>query len=212
MSFHDIIKLGQKEVEMQLPIREKDIKGFGYRNGQWTFYGTKHRGDDFMCNIGTPIYACADGVINTAGWNRYAGNQLKIQHNTFIFSYGCHFDKLLVSAGDSVKQGDLVAYSGNTGLWTTGPHLHFHIQDDNKYDSIYNYLKAPMGIIEKIVKAQQKKLADLADGNVVFLFSKGKTYIVRDGKKTKVKPTEALVNILSVGVTEEDAIKIPDNK
>ncbi len=46
----------------------------------------------------------------------------------------------------------------------------------------------------------------------MFLFSKGKTYIVRDGKKTKVKPTEALVNILSVGVTEEDAIKIPDNK
>jgi len=216
MPFLDIFK--DVPPDMILPIDEKNLKGYGYRNGQWTFYGVRHRGDDFVCNVGTPVKAVADGQVVKSGWDgSMSGNVVKIRHNSQIYSYNAHLSRIMVGIGQYVSEGEIIALSGGksggygSGI-STGPHLHFHIQIANKYDSIYNYLKPPMNIIDKLVKGQKQKFQDIMDGKVVFMFSKGKTYIIRDGKKTKIKPTEALVNLLSVGATEEDARKIPDNK
>ena len=99
-----------------------------------------HTGMDFGVEIGTPIYAPAAGVIECAQWfttddgsdNPYwitAGGGISVvlgcdgdDAPSFVFS---HLNRTDLNTGDRVAQGDVIGYSGNTGKWTTGPHLHF---------------------------------------------------------------------------------------
>lgn len=92
--------------------------------------GTKrfHRGLDFAVNTGTPIYAPADGVVETVRpSNKGSGNFLRLQHYWgFTTSYS-HLKKFAVRRGEFVHKGDLIGYSGNSGL-SSGPHLHYEIR------------------------------------------------------------------------------------
>lgn len=99
-----------------------------------------HTGMDFGVKAGTPIYAPANGVIEYAQWfttdhggdNPYwitSGGGISVvlgcdgdDAPSFVFS---HLDYTEANTGDRVKQGDVIGYSGNTGKWTTGQHLHF---------------------------------------------------------------------------------------
>ena len=99
-----------------------------------------HTGIDFGVKAGTPIYAPADGVIEYAQWfttDNGSDNPYWITNGggisvvlgcdgdtspSFVFS---HLDYTEANTGDRVKQGDVIGYSGNTGKWTTGAHLHF---------------------------------------------------------------------------------------
>lgn len=102
--------------------------GFGMRNHPVLGYSKMHKGVDFAAPIGTPVYAAGDGVIEKAGpWSSY-GNYLRIRHtNTYSTAYG-HLSGYAkgISSGVRVRQGQVVAYSGNTGR-TTGPHLHYEV-------------------------------------------------------------------------------------
>jgi murein DD-endopeptidase MepM/ murein hydrolase activator NlpD len=92
--------------------------------------GTKrlHRGLDFAVNIGTPIYAPADGVVETVRPNnKGSGNFLRLQHSFGFTSSYSHLKKFAVRSGDFVSKGDLIGYSGNSGL-SSGPHLHYEVR------------------------------------------------------------------------------------
>ncbi|NUU31107.1 M23 family metallopeptidase [Arthrobacter sp. C9C5] len=109
--------------------------GFGWRAtppGTIDFYGQggyMHTGIDFGAACGTPVYAPAAGTVFSAGWgNDGGGNHVKISHGvvqgnslTTIFY---HNTSVVVSAGQQVSQGQLIAYSGTTGN-STGCHSHF---------------------------------------------------------------------------------------
>ncbi|MGO4492923.1 peptidoglycan DD-metalloendopeptidase family protein [Arthrobacter sp. 2YAF22_2] len=109
--------------------------GFGWRAtppGTIDFYGQggyMHTGIDFGAPCGTPVYAPAAGTVFSAGWgNDGGGNHVKISHGvvqgnslTTIFY---HNTSVVVSAGQQVSQGQLIAYSGTTGN-STGCHSHF---------------------------------------------------------------------------------------
>ncbi|NLQ16235.1 peptidoglycan DD-metalloendopeptidase family protein [Marinomonas sp. M1K-6] len=87
-----------------------------------------HRGQDFAVNTGTPIYAPADGTVEVIRpSNKGSGNFLRLLHGYGFSSSYSHLNKFAVSRGDFVKKGDLIAYSGNSGL-TSGPHLHYEIR------------------------------------------------------------------------------------
>jgi murein DD-endopeptidase MepM/ murein hydrolase activator NlpD len=87
-----------------------------------------HRGQDFAVNTGTPIYAPADGAIEAIRpSNKGSGNFLRILHSYGFSSSYSHLSKFAVKKGDFVKKGDLIAYSGNSGL-TSGPHLHYEVR------------------------------------------------------------------------------------
>jgi len=93
-----------------------------------------HKGVDFAAPVGTPIYAPADGNIlkaglDSAGLNNGFGRMLIINHGNNLYTWYGHLDAWGegVSTGDNVKKGDLVAYSGNTGI-SSGPHLHYEIR------------------------------------------------------------------------------------
>ncbi|WP_346959667.1 peptidoglycan DD-metalloendopeptidase family protein [uncultured Arthrobacter sp.] len=109
--------------------------GFGWRAtppGTIDFYGQggyMHTGIDFGAACGTPVYAPAAGTVFSAGWgNDGGGNHVKISHGvvqgnslTTIFY---HNSSVVVSSGQQVSQGQLIAYSGTTGN-STGCHSHF---------------------------------------------------------------------------------------
>lgn len=87
-----------------------------------------HGGVDMRAQVGTPVYATADGVVEWSGkHNSGFGTMVKLNHNFgFATLYG-HMDKTAVAIGDFVRQGDLVGYSGNTGL-SSAPHLHYEVR------------------------------------------------------------------------------------
>lgn len=86
---------------------------------------------DIGAPTGTSIYAAAAGTVIIAkfdgAWNGGYGNYIVIQHENGTQTLYAHASKILVSAGDSVGQGDLIAKVGSTGE-STGPHLHFEVR------------------------------------------------------------------------------------
>ncbi|QQR81257.1 MAG: M23 family metallopeptidase [Deltaproteobacteria bacterium] len=86
-----------------------------------------HDGVDIACASGSEVRAVLPGQVILAGWSGGYGNLIKIRHKGEITEsrYG-HLSKLLVSSGQMVKTGELIGFSGKTGL-ATGPHLHFEL-------------------------------------------------------------------------------------
>ena len=89
-----------------------------------------HRGLDIKASMQTPIKAPADGVIEYAGYHKSSGfgYLIILDHNYgFKTSYGHLSKKMLVKPGQFVKKGEIIGYTGNSGL-STGPHLHYEIR------------------------------------------------------------------------------------
>ncbi len=91
-----------------------------------------HHGIDLAIPVGTPVYAARDGEVIEISRSRYGhGNMIKVRHDDGWCTVYSHNSKLLKSEGDRVKQGDVIAHSGNSGR-STGPHLHFEVRRPNQ--------------------------------------------------------------------------------
>lgn len=101
--------------------------------------GRYHGALDFPCPVGTPVYAVASGTVVFAGWHYSYGNYVLINHGGGLSSIVAHNSSLVVSAGQSVTQGQVVAYSGSTGN-STGPHVHLEARVNGQRVNPYNYL------------------------------------------------------------------------
>ena len=100
---------------------------FGYRRHPILGTTRLHAGVDLQAGYGTPIRAVASGVVESAGWRGGYGNAVVIDHgNRYSTLYG-HASRLLVSAGEPVTAGQVVAAAGSTGM-STAPHLHFEVR------------------------------------------------------------------------------------
>lgn len=99
---------------------------FGRRKAPTKGASTYHKGVDWAVPRGTAVYASSGGVVTKAGWGSGYGYVVYIRHPNGWETRYAHLNKVLVSAGQSVKQGQKIALSGNTGR-STGPHLHFEI-------------------------------------------------------------------------------------
>ncbi|HLO51438.1 MAG TPA: M23 family metallopeptidase [Kamptonema sp.] len=89
-----------------------------------------HAGLDIAVPIGSSVLAPADGVVSVAGWAGECGIKIQLNHGGGWDTRYCHNSKALVTVGQRVKRGDAIALSGNTGGYSTGPHLHFEIRKD----------------------------------------------------------------------------------
>ena len=113
---------------------------YGYRTHPVLHHRQMHAGLDFAMPIGTPIYATANGVVLSAGIQPGYGHMVEIRHNFgFGARYGHLNGKYLVKQGDFVRKGDIIAYSGNSGL-STGPHLHYEIRFISKALNPINFV------------------------------------------------------------------------
>ena len=82
---------------------------------------------DIAAPEGTAVNAIADGTVIYTGWSEETGHTIQLQHDSDIISIYKHNNKLIKNVGDKVKAGTPIALVGNTGSFTTGPHLHFEL-------------------------------------------------------------------------------------
>ena len=108
----------------------------GYRNcSRW--YSSGHKGVDICASAGTPIYASAGGTVTKAGYNKAGagtgyGYSVIISHSGGYTTVYAHCLSLAVSAGQTVRQGQLIGYVGSTGR-SSGNHCHFEIRRNGSY-------------------------------------------------------------------------------
>lgn len=107
--------------------------------------GNPHNGTDFPCVTGSKVVAAQKGIVLKVQKLNYSyGHYIMIYHGTdssgrTIVTLYAHNSKILVSPGESVQKGQLIAKAGSTGN-STGPHCHFEIRIDNKAVNAENYL------------------------------------------------------------------------
>lgn len=99
---------------------------FGRRSAPTKGASTYHKGVDWAVPTGTAVFASSGGTVSRAGWGSGYGYVVYIDHVDGRQTRYAHLSKVLVKKGETVKQGERIALSGNTGV-STGPHLHFEI-------------------------------------------------------------------------------------
>ncbi len=109
---------------------------YGLRWGGTDF----HPGMDIANDMGTPIVATADGIVEYAGWNSGGyGNMVDINHGNGIMTRYGHAMQVVVTTGQQVKRGQLIAYMGSTGF-STGPHVHYEVHVNGNRVNPISYL------------------------------------------------------------------------
>jgi murein DD-endopeptidase MepM/ murein hydrolase activator NlpD len=99
---------------------------FGGRSDPFTGEPAYHQGIDIATEKGQPIFATADGVVDTAGYSGDYGNLVVLKHAFGLATRFGHLSKFNVTPGQDVKRGDIIGFVGSTGR-STGAHLHYEI-------------------------------------------------------------------------------------
>lgn len=136
----DTTELSQMEIDAKY-IKEKyalikPIEGtitsrYGMRNPTTSSVPKNHTGIDIAADTGTIIHAALDGIVKIVSSEGDYGKHLRIEKDDIAIYYA-HCNKLYVSEGQEVKQGQEIAEVGATGN-VTGPHLHFEIRKEERY-------------------------------------------------------------------------------
>ncbi len=113
------------------PAQGEISSPFGMRRDPITRRNAFHKGIDIDADYGTPVSAAGSGIVTFSGWSGEFGQVLVITHGYGYKTLYAHNAKILVSVGDLVQKGQLVAKVGASGK-ATGPHLHFEIHANNK--------------------------------------------------------------------------------
>ena len=149
-SFDEIVALDKdsktrlRHIPAIQPISNRDLKrtasGYGYRIDPVYNVRTFHKGMDFACDKKTPVYATADGIIESAKWMSGYGYTVVIDHGYGYKTLYAHLldKKFLVKKGQKVVRGEQIALSGNSGK-STGPHLHYEVIAKGSHVNPVNY-------------------------------------------------------------------------
>ena len=121
------------------PLSGPITSEFGWRTHPIFGNARFHSGLDIGGDYGLPIHAAQSGVVIEAGWIGGYGNTVMIEHGGGIVTLYGHNESLAVSVGQSVNQGDVIAYCGSTGN-STGPHCHFEVRLGGEPVSPWDYL------------------------------------------------------------------------
>lgn len=145
----------QEAVSGKIKVGTKIISGVGSGRFSRPTYGTitarygsggsrwssgRHTGLDFAAPTGTPITAADSGRVSFAGWKGSYGYMVILNHGNGYETYYAHCSKLLVSVGEVVSKGDVIAKVGSTGN-STGSHCHFEVKYNGVTKNPENYLK-----------------------------------------------------------------------
>jgi murein DD-endopeptidase MepM/ murein hydrolase activator NlpD len=118
---------------MRTPVEGARItSSFGPRLHPVLGYTRIHKGTDFAVPVGTTVYASGDGVVDFVGLHGGHGNFIRIRHSPKLQTAYAHLSGYApgVVVGASVRQGQAIGLSGNTGL-SSGPHLHYEVIVDS---------------------------------------------------------------------------------
>jgi len=148
------------------PVDGRITSGFGRRFHPVLKVRRMHYGLDFHAPVGTPVYATGDGVIEQAGRGSGLGRFVKIEHGStgYVTVFG-HLSEVPreIRRGRRIKRGDLVGYSGNTGL-SNAPHLHYEVRDSEGRSLNPIYFVAP----SMTPSEYERLLAEAANTTYIF--------------------------------------------
>ena len=121
------------------PLYGEITSPFGWR--EHPIYGDArfHSGMDIGGDYGLPIIAAAAGILTYSGWISGYGFPVIIDHGGGISTLYGHNDSLAVGEGQTVSQGQVIAYCGSTGN-STGPHCHFEVRENGEPVDPLGYL------------------------------------------------------------------------
>lgn len=121
---------------------------FGYREHPLTKSESFHSGIDINVSEGTPVRSTACGIVVYSGWSYGNGNIVVIEHGHSFTTLYAHNKKNLVTVGQRVKRGDVIALSGSTGD-TTGPHVHYEVWKNGKPVNPEKFLEGEQDVSKK---------------------------------------------------------------
>ena len=116
---------------LQWPVIGPVTSGYGMRVHPIFHTYTFHSGIDISVPVGTPVRAPADGVAMYVGWIAGFGRVLILDHGGGLSTVYAHLSSIVVRVGQKIKVGQIIAYTGTSGL-STGPHLHFEVRVNGK--------------------------------------------------------------------------------
>lgn len=121
------------------PVHGPITSPFGWRNHP--IYGRQilHSGMDIGVPTGTVVHAADAGTVILSGWVSGYGYTVVIDHGNGYSTLYAHNSQLIAGAGQSVSQGQAIAYAGSTGN-STGPHVHFEVRVNGEPQNPLNYL------------------------------------------------------------------------
>jgi hypothetical protein len=150
---------------MIAPIKNNPRITLGFGVSGWGHFG-KHAGIDYGVPVGTPVYAPGAGRVRFAAFTPGGGNLIELDTGTYWHRF-LHLDKIKVTEGQYVAEGQLIGLSGATGD-VTGPHTHWDVRKANTEwsDAWANYIN-PLSLIKeddmnKFTPAQVNKLIAIA--------------------------------------------------
>jgi murein DD-endopeptidase MepM/ murein hydrolase activator NlpD len=111
------------------PVQYEKSSPFGMRFHPIYRVMKFHSGQDFHAPMGTDVYATGDGVVERAAFADGYGNVVVINHGFGYRSIYAHLSRFNVKVDQKVKRGDIIAWTGNTGV-SDAPHLHYEISRD----------------------------------------------------------------------------------
>ena len=121
------------------PASKRITSYFGPRKAPVEGASTDHKGIDIGVGTGNNVIASAAGKVTTSTYSKSAGNYIVISHGSGMSTVYMHNSKLLVSVGEYVEQGQVIALSGSTG-YSSGPHLHFGVIKNGTYVNPLGYV------------------------------------------------------------------------
>lgn len=134
------VSIGNISFIWPCPSSSRITSGFGDRSSPTEGASTNHKGIDIGAAAGSDIVAASGGTVTISTYSYSAGNYIMINHGGGVSTVYMHCSKLLVSEGDTVKQGQVIAKVGSTG-YSTGPHLHFGVRLNGSYVNPSNYVR-----------------------------------------------------------------------
>ena len=121
------------------PSSTRVTSDYGTRVSPMSGASSNHKGIDIGASAGADIIAAADGTVTAASYSSAAGNYVMIDHGGGLYTVYMHASSLLVSPGQTVSAGDVIAKVGSTGI-STGSHLHFGVSLNGSYVSPWSDL------------------------------------------------------------------------
>lgn len=139
----NLYRIAAQKAPFATPVKSafRFTSGYGYRRDPKTGGRRMHSGVDFASDLGTPLYATADGVVTHAGWQAGYGRLVKIQHEFGIETRYAHLSRLRVKVGERVSRGERIGDMGASGR-VTGVHLHYEVRVGGKPVNPMIYIKA----------------------------------------------------------------------
>ena len=136
---YNTVAIGNIKFMWPCPSSARVTSNFGDRESPTEGASSNHKGIDIGASTGSGIVAAASGTVTISTYSYSAGNYIMIHHGGGVYTVYMHCSELLVSAGQEVTQGQVIAKVGSTG-YSTGPHLHFGIRVDGKYVNPAKYV------------------------------------------------------------------------